>query len=135
VAAEAARLGLQVVANPDPSRGMASSVALGFAAVAGAENGARAALLWPVDHARVAPSTVARLVGEAAADRILVPTWRGRGGHPSAIGRAMWDEMASCDQLAEGARSVIRRDPARVRRLELEDRWVVADVDWPADLQ
>ncbi|HKE17608.1 MAG TPA: NTP transferase domain-containing protein, partial [Kofleriaceae bacterium] len=48
VALEARRLGLDVADNPDPDRGMASSVAIGFARAAERFTGAHAALLWPV---------------------------------------------------------------------------------------
>ena len=131
---EARRLGLEVAHNDDPDRGMASSVALGFQAARARAGAARAALLWPVDHARVAAATVARLVAAAAADRAVVPTWSGRGGHPAAIGRLLWDELAGCDRLPEGARSVLRAAPDRVRRIQVEDPAVVADVDRPDDL-
>jgi len=134
VAAEARRLGLEVVENPDPARGMASSVALGFSAAAARWPRARAALLWPVDHPGVAAATVARVVAEARPDGIAVPTWGGRGGHPTAIGRVVWDELAGCERLADGARGVIRRDPARVSRLPVDDPAVTADVDLPGDL-
>ena len=132
VRAEAERLGLAVVENPRPERGMGSSVATGFAALAGA--GETAALLWPVDCARVTAPTVAAVMAAAAADRIVVPTWRGRGGHPAAFGRALWGELAAAGGLPEGARSILHRDPARVTRLPVDDPGVLADVDVPADL-
>jgi CTP:molybdopterin cytidylyltransferase MocA len=60
IAAHARQLGLRVRKNPAPDRGMASSVALGFAAIA---NGpAAAAWLWPVDHPAVTEATLRRLV-------------------------------------------------------------------------
>jgi molybdenum cofactor cytidylyltransferase len=133
VRAEASRLGLPVVDNPAPERGMASSVAVGFAALAGRDD--EAALLWPVDLARVSADTVARVAAAAAPERIAIPTWQGRGGHPTAFGRALWPELAACDHLADGARSVVRRDPARVVRIPVDDPGVVADVDLPGDLE
>jgi molybdenum cofactor cytidylyltransferase len=133
VRAEAARLGLAVVENPAPERGMASSVAIGFAALAGRPD--PAALLWPVDVARVAAPTVAAVVAAATSDRIVVPTWQGRGGHPAAFGRAVWDELAGCAALPEGARTILHRDPTRVTRLPVDDPCVLADVDVPADLE
>jgi CTP:molybdopterin cytidylyltransferase MocA len=133
VRAEAARLGLAVVENPAPERGMGSSVAAGFTALAGRD--APAALLWPVDVARVAAPTVAAVVAVATPGRIVVPTFRGRGGHPAAFGRDLWEELAGCDLLPEGARTILHRDPARVTRLPVDDPFVLADVDVPADLE
>jgi len=137
VAGEARRLHLDVVDNPDPARGMSWSVALGFEYAETRFGAARSALLWPVDHAGVAPATAARLVAEAQAadpDRILVPVWRGRGGHPTAFGRALWPELSACGPLPRGARSVLDRRADRVRRLDVDDPGVAADVDRPADL-
>lgn len=135
VAAEARRLGIGAVWNHAPERGMGSSVAAGFAAAA--EDARLAdldvALLWPVDHARVSATTVAALLARAARDRVIVPVWQGRGGHPAAIGRDLWPAMAACAELPEGARSVLRGSSA-VERIEVDDPGVVADVDLPHEV-
>lgn len=133
VAAECGRLGLATARNPAPERGMASSVATGFAALAGRADSA--ALLWPVDVPRVAVATVAEVVAAAAADTIAVPTWRSRGGHPSAFGRAIWPELVACAGLPAGALSVVHRDPGRVVRIPVDDPGILADVDRPGDLE
>jgi len=134
VSAEARRLGLEVADNPQPERGMGSSVAVGFDHAAGRFGAAVAALLWPADHPRVSRVTVARLVDEAEPDVILVPTWRGRGGHPTAFGRELWADLCGCASLPRGARSLLERRAERVRRIEVDDPGVVADVDRPGDL-
>jgi molybdenum cofactor cytidylyltransferase len=133
VAAEAARLGMAVAHNPAPERGMASSVATGFSAIADRDD--RAALLWPVDVARVAPATVSQVALASGAGLIAVPTWQGRGGHPSAFGRSLWPELIGCAELPAGALSVVHRDPGRVCRIAVDDRFILADVDRPADLE
>lgn len=131
--AEAGRLGLAAVENPAPERGMASSIACGFAAAA-ERFAAEAAFLWPVDCPRVAPDTLRALAARADRDGAVVPVWQARGGHPPLIGRALWPELAACAELDEGARSVLRRDPERVARVAVGDPGVVADVDTPDDL-
>jgi len=128
--AEARRLGLATVVNPDPGRGMASSVAVGFAHALD-HFAAAAALLWPVDHPDVTAATLAALA--AAPGAIAVPTCRGRGGHPTRFARPVWPELAACAGLADGARGVVRANPARVVRVEVDDAGVVADVDTPED--
>jgi nicotine blue oxidoreductase len=129
VSAEAARLGARVAINDDPSRGMASSVATGFAACGGAH---RAALLWPVDHPAVTAATVAALLAIDA--DVVVPRRRGAGGHPVAVGRAVWPALAACGALAGGAREVLRDPRWRRRDLEVDDPNVVRDVDRAEDL-
>lgn len=130
VAAEAARLGARVVVNPDPGRGMASSVAVGFAGLSDGE----VALLWPVDHPAVAAETVRAVLAGAAAADVVVPRHAGRGGHPAAVARPVWAALAGCAGAPDGARSVLH-DP-RWRRLDLpvDDPGVVRDVDDRDDL-
>jgi molybdenum cofactor cytidylyltransferase len=133
--AEAQRLGWPCVTNPAPERGMATSVELGFAYVLERLAPASAALLWPVDHGAVRADTLGRLLGMAAADRIVVPVFGGRGGHPTLFGRDSWPALARCSALEQGARTVLRADPGRVIRIDVDDPGVVDDVDTPADRQ
>lgn len=126
VAAEAARLGARVVENPDPSRGMASSIRCGFAALGAGDR----ALLWPVDHPRVRAATVRALL--AVDGDVVVPRHGGRGGHPVVVARAVWPALAACPP--EGARAVLRDPRWRRRDVEVDDPGVVRDVDLPADL-
>lgn len=113
-----------VVDNPDPSRGMASSVALGFAALPDATH----AFLWPVDHPFVLPSTVAALEATSGLSR---PTYRGRGGHPPRIPCALWERFATCDRVEGGARGVM--STLSVIDVPVDDPGVVRDVDLPED--
>jgi molybdenum cofactor cytidylyltransferase len=93
---EAARAGARVVRNPDPARGMFSSVLLGLAA---AEPGG--VLVFPVDHPHVRAETVRGLLGAgrtASPDSWAVPLHEGRRGHP------VW--------LGPGAVAVVRSRPS-----------------------
>ena len=78
----AARLpaGARSAWNPDPARGMLSSVQAGIAAL---QHEVGAALVWPVDQPWVAIETV-RAVLAAPADRIALPAHGPRG--PCYIG-------------------------------------------------
>ena len=86
VAAHAIELGARVVENPAPERGMASSVAVGFAAL-GDED---AAWLWPVDHPDVAASTLRALVDGLGLHGAARPVFGQRGGHPPLIARSLF---------------------------------------------
>ena len=134
VAAHARQLGLRVRVNPDPARGMASSVALGFAAIA---NGpAAAAWLWPVDHPAVAEATLRQLVAALAAGdgaEVAQPRYRDAGGHPPLIARALWPRLAACAGAPGGARDVLHA--ARRLAVDVDDPGVVRDVDTPGDLE
>jgi len=131
VAGQARLLGLRVRVNPAPERGMASSVALGFAAIA---NGpASAAWLWPVDHPAVTAATLHQLIAALGDADVAQPRHGGLGGHPPLIRRALWAQLAACAGQPEGARGVLRA--ARVVTVDVDDPGVVRDVDTPDDLE
>lgn len=125
VAAEAVALGATVVSNPAPERGMASSVALGFAAAA-AEPAITAAFLWPVDHPHVTPSTVVTLAARGEG----VPAAGDRGGHPPLVPRRLFAALVACAEMPGGAREIVRT----LARVPVDDAGVIEDIDHPADL-
>lgn len=133
VVAEAERLGVPWVCNPHPERGMGSSVAMGFAEAISRHGGESAALLWPVDHPFVGASTLARLRAALGASAAVVPTVDGRGGHPVAVARRLWEPLSQCAALPRGAQTVLREHHSEIVRVEVGDRQVVRDVDVPAD--
>jgi CTP:molybdopterin cytidylyltransferase MocA len=132
----AERLTVDVVHNPDPARGMASSVALGFA-YAGERFASGSALLWPVDHAAVRIDTVRAVIerARAGASDVVVPVFGGRGGHPTLFRAALWAELAACVDRPDGARGVVCADPSRVLRFDVDDPGATRDVDVPGDLE
>src|SRR5438045_940381 len=85
VAAHARELGAHVVINPDPDRGMSSSINAGFAALGPDVD---AAWLWPVDHPDVASATLRLLVDALGDHAVARPVCDGRGGHPPLVRRA-----------------------------------------------
>lgn len=130
VARAAAALGFRVAVNAHPERGMASSIAIGFAAIAEAE--VDEAWLWPVDHAAVAPATLRALIAALGEHAVARPTVAGRGGHPPLIARRLWPQLVACGNVDGGARTVI----AAADRIDVAvgDRACVRDVDTPEDL-
>jgi CTP:molybdopterin cytidylyltransferase MocA len=144
VAAAARELKLRVVENPSPERGMASSIALGFAAIAEsidsatpaallrapAEPGlaiASAAWLWPVDHPDVTEATLRALVAARGSHDVARPRHGGRGGHPPLVARELWPRLVGCSNLDGGARTVFAA--ADVVDIEVDDVGVVRDYD------
>lgn len=116
-----------IVVNDAPERGMASSFACGLAAAAA--DGADAALCWPVDHPLVRAETVAALAAAGGPDRIVVPTYGGRGGHPTLFGASLHAACRAAADAPDGLRSLVRADAARVVRLDGGDPGVTHDVD------
>ena len=127
----AAAAGAKVVRNEKPERGMLSSIRHGLAAVAGASHAA----ILPVDHPGIRDETVKALFLHARTtpDRIVVPTWEGRRGHPGVFPAERFpDLMAAPDD--EGARAVLRQHASLVLEVTVSDPAVVKDIDTPDDL-
>jgi molybdenum cofactor cytidylyltransferase len=134
VGAAGLSLGCTPAENPAPERGMASSVAIGFAALERLAGPAcHAAWLWPVDHPDVSPATLRMLIESLGAHAAARPTLGGRGGHPPLIARSLWPSLASCADVEGGARTVLAA--ADVVDVPVEDRGVMRDVDTIADLE
>jgi molybdenum cofactor cytidylyltransferase len=74
-----------IVINPDPSRGMLSSIQAGLATASGDP-----ILFLPADMPFVTSATVAEIIGACVQrQRLIVPIHEGRSGHPIAIPDAM----------------------------------------------
>ncbi|MFO1076641.1 MAG: NTP transferase domain-containing protein [Planctomycetota bacterium] len=123
-------LGLREVAVADGGE-MADSLRAAQAALAG---DAAKVVVFPVDHALVAAETVLALT--AALDRpgkgIAVPLFDQRPGHPIALRRPVFDEIADEGTLL---RDIVRRDPSRVTAVSSANPWIRADLDHPEDLR
>jgi CTP:molybdopterin cytidylyltransferase MocA len=123
----------EIVENPDPDRGMTSSLAVALDRLD--PSTVDVALAWPVDHALVCANTVVDILHAAGRDLIVVPTSSGgRGGHPTAFGASLWPELRDATALPDGARAVVRADPARVVRVATADPGAFFDIDTPDDL-
>jgi len=116
--------------NPDPERGMLSSLQCGLALV---PKDAAAAMFLPVDHPHLAPDTVELLAARFRRDRamVTVPTYAGEHGHPVCIARELIDELLALPPEAM-ASDVIHRHIPRTVYVEVSDPAVVTDVDDPA---
>ena len=120
--------------NDSPERGQLSSLRIALSLLS--RPGITHALSWPVDHALVTEETLRQLLAVAERDpaAIVVPRFEGRGGHPTLFPRELFAELSSLPD-EEGARGLLHRYPERVRRVELNDRAVVRDIDTEDDAQ
>ena len=125
------------VENPDPGRGMFSSVQLGVQAALEAAPGVAAVLIHPVDHPRVKASTLLALRRRFAREpgaKWVRPTWQGRGGHPllldAGTARALL-ERAPTEPLRD-ALAALGRSPVSV---PVDDPGILANLNTPGDLE
>nr|MDT0667462.1 NTP transferase domain-containing protein [Micromonospora sp. DSM 115978] len=90
-----------------------------------------------VDQPLVRPEAVSRLVqalGAAPDKAAAVATYGGRQGHPVALRREVWDEVAALAVGDVGARAWLNARPERVRGVGCDELGHPADIDTPADL-
>jgi molybdenum cofactor cytidylyltransferase len=116
--------------NPDPDRGMLSSLQCGLALV---PPDAAAAMFLPVDHPHLEISTLETLAARFRADRapVTVPTYAGEHGHPVCIARPLIDELLALPTAAK-ASDVIHRHASQTVYVEVSDPAVVTDIDDPS---
>jgi molybdenum cofactor cytidylyltransferase len=116
--------------NPDPERGMLSSLQCGLAIV---PPDADAAMFLPVDHPQIALDTVRSIAEGFRRDRapVTVPVHLGQHGHPVCLARPIIDELLTLLPDAK-ASDVIHRHVARTSYIEVLDQAVVTDIDDPA---
>jgi len=135
----ARRAGIASAVNPDPERGMLSTIRAGIAALGGAAELARRGatlLVSPADLPNLRAETVAgllRRMREAGAP-IAEPIFHGRRGHPLAIAPALIPEIETLDPNV-GLRQLRDRHAAELLEVEVEDAGVVQDVDTPEDYE
>ena len=127
-AALPAALAARVVVVP-PGGEMADSLRAANAALPA---GTDAVVVFPVDHALVEAETVLALLAtlQRPGCGIALPLFRGKTGHPAAMARNVFAEIATPGAVL---RDLVRKDPARVRVVPSANPWVHADLDHPED--
>lgn len=121
--------GVRAVWNPDPDRGMLSSVQAALPGLFAPDEDGRGALLWPVDVPQVKLDSVQRLLA-ADLTQLTVPSCGERGGHPLWLPAALFPEV-----LALAATDSLRtlRQRHTLVRVAVEDPGVLRDLDTPSD--
>jgi len=128
-----AEAGVRVVINPDPERGMLSTILEGIAALGGAEALERRGeplVVCPADLPALHPSTIRKVLAEPS--RLVVPSYQGQRGHPLVISPDLIPEIESL-HLDIGLRELLDRHPEDLRVLEVDDPGAVRDVDTPEE--
>jgi len=122
--------GVLFAVNPDPERGMLSSLQCGLALV---PNDAPAAMFLPVDHPHIQLSTLETLAIRFRQDgaSVIVPTCGGQHGHPVCIARSLVTELLALPSDAK-ASDVIHRHVGQTYYVAVSDPAVVTDIDDPS---
>lgn len=123
--------GAFVAVNDHPEEEMLVSIRLGIASL---PRPVEAFYVWPADHPAVSLETLTALAAACGPDRVVVPTYEGRRGHPALVG-AMLREAISAIPPGSGLRRLWRDRPEILEELPVEDEGVVLDMNTPADFE
>ena len=126
--------GVTVAINPNPDRGMLSTIQEGIAALGGSEG--EILLVSPADLPNLQSETVSNLLRKMieTGAPLAVPTFHGKRGHPLAIASRLIPEIDTLDPNV-GLKQLRDRHEAELLEIEVEDAGVVQDVDTPEDYE
>jgi molybdenum cofactor cytidylyltransferase len=130
-AATPAHNAVEFVLNPDPARGMFSSLQCGLRALPPT---AGAAIFTPVDYAAIRSASVAGLARayQQFLSPVTLPRHQGEHGHPVCISRLVIDQLLALPVTAQ-ARDVIHAHRSQTAYLDLDDPGILSDIDSPED--
>jgi molybdenum cofactor cytidylyltransferase len=120
-----------LIFNPDYEQGMITSFQTGIRALPPDSAGA---LLFLVDHPLVETETINSLVANFAANRIIIPVFNGRRGHPVLFAVEILQEILALPP-SQGANIVVRKDPRRILEVAVDAPGILVDVDTPEDFE
>jgi molybdenum cofactor cytidylyltransferase len=120
---------VRLVLNPDPDRGMFSSIQVGLGTV-----DADTVLVLPADMPFVDSRTVAAVVKTAVVSGgVISPRYRGERGHPIAMPGSVCRAVAAAEVASNLKQVLADLDPPRTA-IDVDDPGVLRDVDVAGDL-
>lgn len=119
-----------VVLNPNWEQGQLSSIQAGVRSLEGM--GTDGMMLCPVDHPLVSARMVNDLIDRFYAEKraIVLPTYKGRRGHPAIFARQLYAELLGAP-AETGARAVVWAHAADVFEVPTDEEGVVLNINDP----
>lgn len=118
----------EVVVNRDWERGMLSSLIAGLDSLP--RDMVEAAVVCLVDHPCVSSRLIQTLIEKfrASGKLIVLPTYRGRRGHPVLFAASLFDELRAAPPEV-GARHVVRQHASDVLEVPTDEEGVVLNIN------
>jgi len=124
-----AGLPLTLARNPQPERGIDSSIAMGVHALPGAHP---AALIGVADQPYLSAEAIAQLVSAFVPGKIVVPRYGDHRGNPVIFDRRFFSELMRLVEADRGGQVVVTAHPEAVIEVELPAS-MGTDIDRPDD--
>jgi molybdenum cofactor cytidylyltransferase len=121
------RLPVRLALNEQVGSEMGASIALGVEQVS---SETKALLVALADHPAVTSDVIKFLIErwKETGARLVVPAWRGRGGHPVLVDLAYREELSRLNE-GRGLRGLFDSHADEVLRVEVESPYVARDMD------
>ncbi len=119
------------IINPRPDLGQLFSIKLALKQL---DNRTKGILITLVDHPLVRKKTY-RMIMDAAVDdpdRIIIPTYHDRNGHPVYFGKKYFPDLEEAP-MDKGARYVVNNYRSELLAVPVADEGILKDIDAPAD--
>ncbi len=125
-----ADLPVSIAWNTAEESDMADSVRIGLGALPEHITGV---LVCLGDHPLVTAATVKHIITSCTPhpDKIIIPVFNGKKGHPTFFPRAVIEEIFTVATL----RDIIHQDAERIALVDISDPGVTVDIDTPEDFQ
>lgn len=112
--------------NPDPNSEMGASIAAGVREL---PESCQATLIALSDHPAVPAKVVSRLLEIWKKDaRIVIPTWKDRGGHPVLVDLSFKSELLTLSSRG-GLRALFEAHKNEVARVPVDSAFIARDMD------
>lgn len=122
---------VKIVQNPNPEKGMLSSILCAFEALPGDAN---AALIYLGDQPNIPPGVTNAILAayNNALLGIVIPVHNHRRGHPLLVDMKYRGEIARLD-LEQGLRSLMHLFPQDVLEVDVNEPGILVDIDTRED--
>lgn len=119
-------LRLRFALNPDQTSEMSASIACGLRDI---PPDARAALIALADHPAIPPEVTRAIVSKwTLGEKLVVPEFQGRGGHPVLVDLSFREELRNLDS-GRGLKSFFDTHNEEVFRLSVISPYIARDMD------
>lgn len=124
----------ELVVNEDWRSGQLSSLQAGIRSLP--KDATEGILVCPVDHPLISSNLVTEIIAafDKAKNKIVIPVFRGRRGHPVIFPSAFYEELLAAPPEI-GARFVVRAHAADVMEIPVEEQGVVLNLNDPESLE
>jgi CTP:molybdopterin cytidylyltransferase MocA len=123
------QLDTPTVFNPDPDAGRSASVRIGSQAL---PDDVGTILIQSVDQPVSADVIDALFRAVEGGAELVVPTYRGRRGHPACFSGRLLGELRGVSETGEGLRAVVRRHAAQLVEVAVNSQAVLWNLNDPA---